>query len=52
MSEKTYKTIRIEKTNGKWVVREVLGSYRQSEYPARFRTLKAAKAYIDRMAAS
>jgi hypothetical protein len=48
-----YKGLTITKTRfGRYVVKGVLGSYIQSGYDASFKTLTAAKAYIDRMAAS
>jgi hypothetical protein len=46
----TYKGITIIKTpQGRYQVRETLGTYRQVAFAATFKTLAAARAYIDRM---
>ena len=55
MGSKTYKGITIKNDGHRWVVREVVSksaydSITLFAYPARFKTLKAAKDFIDRMA--
>jgi len=55
MGSKTYKGITIKNDGHRWEVREVVSgsTYNQDTlfaYPARFKTLRAAKDFIDRMA--
>ena len=46
----TYKTVTITKTDhGRYQVHGTLGTYVQTDYVPTFRTLKDARAYIDRM---